>query len=125
MAKMRDMMTAPDEEKAAETFGNSVGEKDLPKTSDVDTLVNVHSGGLNRQKKTYPKVASGDNPMAAEDKITEEELANSLRAQYEGFKEAYQKEAKIAEAKPDFLDMDKDGDKKEPMKKAIKDKEAK
>ena len=29
--------------------------------------------------------------MAAEDKITEEDLANSLRAQYEGFKEAYQK----------------------------------
>ena len=28
-------------------------------------------------------------------------------------------------AKPDFLDMDKDGDKTEPMKKAIKDKEAK
>ena len=31
----------------------------------------------------------------------------------------------VAEAKPDFLDMDKDGDKTEPMKKAIKDKEAK
>ena len=28
-------------------------------------------------------------------------------------------------AKPDFLDMDKDGDKKEPMKKAIKDKKSK
>jgi hypothetical protein len=28
-------------------------------------------------------------------------------------------------SKPDFLDMDKDGDKKEPMKKAIKDKEMK
>ena len=28
----------------------------------------------------------------------------------------------IEEAKPDFLDMDKDGDKKEPMKKAIADK---
>ena len=28
-------------------------------------------------------------------------------------------------AKPDFLDMDKDGDKKEPMKKAIKDKKKK
>ena len=25
-------------------------------------------------------------------------------------------------AKPDFLDLDKDGDKKEPMKKAVKDK---
>ena len=30
------------------------------------------------------------------------------------------KEAK--KAKPDFLDMDKDGDKKEPMKKAVADK---
>ena len=28
-------------------------------------------------------------------------------------------------SKPDFLDMDKDGDKKEPMKKAVKDKEVK
>ena len=28
-------------------------------------------------------------------------------------------------AKPDFLDMDKDGDKKEPMKKAVADKEKK
>jgi hypothetical protein len=31
----------------------------------------------------------------------------------------------VAEAKPDFLDMDKDGDKKEPMKKAVKDKKSK
>ena len=116
MAKMRDMMTAPDEEKAAETFANEPEEK----VQDIDSLLNKHSGGLNRQKKTYPKVASGDNPMAAEDKITEEGLANSLRTQYESFKTAYQEAAK-----PDFLDMDKDGDKKEPMKKAIKDKEAK
>ena len=29
-----------------------------------------------------------------------------------------------AKAKPDFLDVDKDGDKEEPMKKALKDKEA-
>ena len=35
------------------------------------------------------------------------------------------KKKKMKEAKPDFLDMDKDGDKKEPMKKAIKDKEKK
>ena len=121
MGRMRDMMTAPAEEKAEETFDN---EPDV-KVQNTDTLVNTMSGGLNRQKKTFPKVASGDNPMAAEDTVTAEDLTNSLRAQYEGFKEAYQKEAKIAEAKPDFLDMDKDGDKKEPMKKAIKDKEAK
>jgi Ca2+-binding EF-hand superfamily protein len=35
------------------------------------------------------------------------------------------KEKKTEGAKPDFLDMDKDGDKKEPMKKAVKDKEEK
>jgi hypothetical protein len=65
--------------------------------------------------------------MAAEDKVTEEDLANSLRAQYEGFKKEYQEAAKIAEAKakPDYIDIDKDGNKKEPMKKAVKDKEAK
>jgi hypothetical protein len=116
MARMRDIVNKPEDEKQEETFANEPHEK----VSDVDTLVNVHSGGLNRNKKTYPKVASGDNPMAAEDKITEEELANSLRTQYEGFKQAYQEAAK-----PDFLDMDKDGNKEEPMKKAIKDKEAK
>jgi hypothetical protein len=119
MARMRDIIKKPEDDQKEETFANEPDEK----VSDIDTLVNVHSGGLNRQKKTYPKVASGDNPMAAEDKITEEELANSLRTQYEGFKSAYQTEAK--KAKPDFLDMDKDGDKKEPMKKAVKDKEAK
>ena len=122
MAKMRDMMTAPDEEKAAETFANEPEEK----VQDVDSLVNKHSGGLNRQKSAFSSAEPGDNPMTAEDKITEEELANSLRTQYENFKEAYHKKAKMDEApKPDFLDMDKDGDKKEPMKKAVKDKEEK
>ena len=129
MAKMRDIVTGPEDEKQEETFANSPGdrERDEPKTMDTDTLVNVHSGGLNRQKKTHPIVAPGDNPMAAEDKITEQDLANSLRDQYEAFKESYKKAAKMAEtkAKPDFLDMDKDGDKKEPMKKAVKDKKEK
>jgi hypothetical protein len=94
MARIRDMIKNPEEEQAEETFANEPEEK----VSDIDTLVNVHSGGLNRNKKTYPKVANGDNPMAAEDKITEEELANSLRNQYESFKEAYQNEAKKAQS---------------------------
>ena len=125
MGKMRDLITAPDQEKNEETFANSVGEKDLPKTSDVDTLVNVHSGGLNRQKEQVRKEYPGDNPLAVkEDTITEQDLADDFRAQYEGFKKSYQEAAKVTEkkAKPDFLDMDKDGDKKEPMKKAIADK---
>jgi hypothetical protein len=122
MAKMRDMMTAPEEEKAAETFANEPEEK----VQDVDSLVNKHSGGLNRKKSSFSRAEPGDNPMTAEDKVTEEELANSLRTQYESFKEAYHKKAKMDEApKPDFLDMDKDGNKTEPMKKAVKDKEEK
>ena len=116
MARMRDIIKNPEDDQKEETFSNEPEEK----VQDIDSLVNKHSGGLNRQKKTHPRVSPGDNPMAAEDKITEEELANSLRTQYESFKTAYQEAAK-----PDFLDMDKDGDKKEPMKKAIKDKEAK
>ena len=122
MGRMRDMMTAPAEEKAEETFANSMGdEKEEPKYQDTDTLVNTMSGGLNSQKQQVRKEYPGDNPLAVkEDTISEEDVANSLRAQYEGFKAQYQEAAK-----PDFLDMDKDGDKKEPMKKAIKDKEAK
>ena len=118
MAKMRDMMIKPDMEKKEETFANEPNEK----TKDIDSLVNVHSGGLNRQKTQYKKEYPGDNPMAVatEDKITEQDLANSLRTQYENFKQAYQEAAK-----PDYIDLDKDGNKTEPMKKAAKDKEAK
>ena len=126
MARMRDIIKKPEDDQKEETFANSPGdrEKDEPTTMDTDTLVNTMSGGMNRQKKTHQRVSPGGNPMAAEDKITEQDLANSLRDQYDSFKESYQKAAE-AKAKPDFLDMDKDGDKKEPMKKAIKDKEAK
>ena len=122
MAKMRDMMMKPDMEKQEETFANSPGDrpKAEPTTQDIDTLVNVHSGGLNRQKTQYRKEYPGDNPMTAEDKITEQDLANSLRTQYESFKQAY-----MEAAKPDYIDLDKDGNKTEPMKKAAKDKEAK
>jgi hypothetical protein len=66
------------------------------------------SGGLNRQKKAYAKAQPGDNAMAVE----------AIRAKLM---------AALSEkkAKPDFLDVDKDGDKKEPMKKAIADKGSK
>ena len=122
MGQMRNMISQNDGgEQAEETFANEPDEK----VSDVDTLVNVHSGGLNKQKQQVRKEYPGDNPLAVkEDTITEADLADSFRAQYEGFKKSYQEAAKVTEkkAKPDFLDMDKDGDKKEPMKKAIADK---
>jgi hypothetical protein len=89
MARMRDIIKNPEDEQKEETFANEPEEK----VQDIDSLVNKHSGGLNRQKKTHMRVSPGDSPMAAEDKITEEELANSLRTQYESFKTAYQEAA--------------------------------
>jgi hypothetical protein len=122
MGQMRNMISQNDGgEQAEETFANEPDEK----VSDIDTLVNVHSGGLNKQKQQVRKEYPGDNPLAVkEDTVTEQDLADNFRAQYEGFKKSYQEAAKVTEkkAKPDFLDMDKDGDKKEPMKKAIADK---
>ena len=94
MARIRDIIKKPEDEKAEETFANQPEEK----VSDIDTLVNVHSGGLNRRKQQFAKSQDGDNAMAVEDQITEEELANSLRNQYENFKEAYQNEAKKAQS---------------------------
>jgi hypothetical protein len=116
MARMRDIIKNPEDEQKEETFANEPEEK----VQDIDSLVNKHSGGLNRQKTQYRKEYPGDNHMAAEDKITEQDLADSLRAQYESFKQAY-----TEAAKPDYIDLDKDGNKTEPMKKAAKDKEAK
>jgi len=117
MDKMRDMIQqSQEEETAEEDFANSPDEKH----QDTEYMLNKLAGGLNKPKQQVRKEYPGDNPLAVEDTVTEQDLANSLRTQYEGFKQAYQEAAK-----PDFLDMDKDGDKKEPMKKAIKDKEAK
>ena len=59
---------------------------------------------LNRKKKAYAKTQDGDNAMAVE--TIKAELYKALAEK---------------KSKPDFLDMDGDGDKKEPMKKAAKD----
>jgi hypothetical protein len=58
------------------------------KVQSIDDLVNLHSGGLNRQKVQVKKGHPGDNELTAED------LANSLTTQYESFKKTYQAEAK-------------------------------
>ena len=116
---MINQPTASDDAQADEAYANTPKEK----YSDIKAAV-PNGTDLNREKGAYIKAAGGDNPMAikmGESQITEEELSNSLRAQYESFKQTYQE----AKAKPDFLDMDKDGNKTEPMKKALKDKEKK
>ena len=69
---------------------------------------------LKSKLKKYPNMSA---PMKEEEEV-EEDFLESIQRMREiaGIKEA---------KKPDFLDMDKDGDKKEPMSKAIKDKEEK
>jgi len=119
----QDMINQPaasDDAQADEAYANTPKEK----YSDIKAAV-PNGTDLHREKGAYIKAAGGDNPMAikmGESEITEEQLSNSLRAQYESFKQTYQEAAK---AKPDFLDVDKDGNKTEPMKKALKDKEGK
>ena len=118
---MRDLVQKSQEEPADEAMANSPEIKH----QDTDYMLNKISGGLNKQKQQVRKEYPGDNPLAVEDTISEEDLSNQLRNAYEEFKSNYAEAVAEAKAKPDYLDMDKDGDKSEPMKKAIKDKEAK
>ena len=114
----QSMLNQP-EVKADEDYANTANVK----VSDI-AAATPNGTDQNRQKGSYNMAAGGDNPMVlkmGESEITEEQLSNSLRSQYESFKQTYQE----AKAKPDFLDMDKDGNKTEPMKKALKDKEKK
>jgi hypothetical protein len=77
-----------------------------------------YAGGLNKQKASgMATVPVTDVSIDGEDmfgKQMHEEDALRRMMEMAGLAEA---------AKPDFLDMDKDGDKKEPMKDAAKDKE--
>jgi len=65
-----------DEQK--EDYANSPDEQYSP-ASDV---TNPPSNDLNKSKKSYPKVAGGDNPRALADKIKEE--LSSLYSEYKG-----------------------------------------
>lgn len=75
--------------------------------ADQDTMSDF-SGGINGKKKMYKRAQPGDNAMAVES--IKDRLYRALTEK---------------KAKPDFLDIDKDGNKKEPMKKAVADKKAK
>jgi hypothetical protein len=54
--------------------------------ADTQTMTKDLSGGLNRQKKSYPKVAGGDNPMAVETSIKEQLWAALNEKMIEGDK---------------------------------------
>jgi hypothetical protein len=99
-AAIGDKMTDPKEE--------GYDNEPEPEYQDHKHMTKDLSGGINREKKMYAKAQDGDNALAVET-----------------IKAALMKALSEKKAKPDFLDMDGDGDKKEPMKKAIKDKKKK
>jgi hypothetical protein len=115
MERLRAIVGEPEMEADA-AYADTVEEDDFENATtepdeeyhDHEKMIKDLSGGINREKKMYKKSQDGDNAMAVE----------AIKAQLMAALEE-------KKAKPDFLDVDKDGDKKEPMKKAIKDKEAK
>ena len=104
---MGDMirMVSKEEEEVNGDFQDATTEPDETYMNDVSA--SIPSGNdLHKEKGSYPATAGGDNPMKIK-----EALWKAL--------------AEKKKSKPDFLDMDKDGNKKEPMKKALKDKKKK
>jgi hypothetical protein len=70
-----------------ESFQDATTEPD-EQYKDVDYMTNKLAGGMNGPKKTYPKVAGGDNPMQKTEESTD--LISQIRAELQ---------ARLAEAK--------------------------
>ena len=83
--------------------------QDIKKLYDVKKSLKTKIAEL---EATLPFNTYNSNPKYVQALLLKEAVENMIQTQE-------------AKAKPDFLDMDKDGDKKEPMKKAVKDKEEK
>ena len=114
MPSKADMMTPKmmdDLESEEEVIQDEYANEPDEKYDDHQKMTHDLSGGLNRQKGAYADAEDGDNAMAVEGKL-KEELSKMLK----------QKMSEKKESKPDYIDLDGDGDTKEPMKKAAKDK---
>ena len=72
------------------------------------------------EETNYKHITGDTHKMATYDQLKEQITAKVVAALTEKFTNKVEEEAK-----PDFLDLDGDGDKEEPMKKAAKDKELK
>ena len=68
------------EESVGEEFANEPNTKH----ADIDYMNMMLSGGLNRPKKTFPKVAKGDNPMQAVDETVLKNLVSSYQKMING-----------------------------------------
>ena len=110
MERLAGIMGDPEDEPEMEEVddeieveGDYANEPD-PEYGDMSDAI-PDGNDMHKKKKAYAAAQDGDNAMAVE------AIKATLMAALSEKK-----------AKPDFLDVDKDGDKKEPMKKALKDK---
>ena len=73
--------------KATEEVPGKASTTPAPKYQDTQYMTKDIAGGINKPKKTYPKVAGGDNPMALEDeKDLTASIKETLLSAYEDFK---------------------------------------
>jgi hypothetical protein len=97
----------------------SMNQPDYPTNTETSDDALQYSGGLNKPKSTgqttVPVIASQEERQDSYADMEEDALQRMM--EMSGIREA--------KAKPDFLDMDKDGNKQEPMKKAVDDKKTK
>ena len=96
-------------------FGDATTEPDAEymRSNAGDVSDMIPSGDdLHKDKASYPATAGGDNPMNTKESI-HAMLAKALAEKQAG-----------ANAKPDFPDLDKDGNKTEPMSQAIAQRDA-
>ena len=125
-------------EKKEESVKEEMEVGDSKKTAGGGTVTKTATGIIHKGKKyggEEEKSDDADDEHPADKKAKKESIEEASEAQkaarekfmsmVKGKKEkkSDKKEESVKEAaKPDFLDMDKDGDKKEPMKKAVADK---
>jgi hypothetical protein len=76
-AYVGDKLTGDSVDHEAEGYANAPDEDYAPYTDVIKT-----GNDLNKSKKSYPKVAGGDNPMNLADKIKEE--LSTLYKEYKG-----------------------------------------
>jgi hypothetical protein len=72
-----DMISGDDEVESREEYANEPDEE----YKDIDYITNKVAGGLNKPKGTYPKVATGDNPMQKINQMEGDELRAAIRSE--------------------------------------------
>jgi hypothetical protein len=128
VAKVAKGMSKKDAEDFASTKHKGLPEKKAKKTDENRQVMSPPDGATAEPPKgkdgQYPIVTSGPHkgkrwspqtPGPTNPNFKESSLVRNIVKKVVS-------EKKASNSKPDFLDMDKDGDKKEPMKKAVADK---